>query len=387
MAECKKKVGQGAIQYPCVIEVPEGRREHEGPCKAVEDQASVARRERWERGGEARATLAQTQSRPLSFADANQAHTPSPVPGSRLQPAEHRERHQPKVGEFGEKASEASNCAHPFDATIEDSITGEIYCRECGTLLRPGRVAQEAAQSTLGTFVSTNVTPPDFAPAVGPVIPPINEGDIILYVPDENKPNMAILARVTGPLDSVEGFEANSLMDGSRWAVLGTTGILQVYPSDADPDTLMAELGWPRSAVREDALRRDIEAVVEREMGPTKQREGDQALPVEGNPRRPVQDIIIEAMQESKRVGTERYGQPLKPMNGRDTFQDLVDEARDFFVYGTCLMMERDEILARFERAYSSLMAYLGQAGTTPPEGLTDDLDAVLAWLRGAPQT
>lgn len=384
MAECKKKVGQGAIQYPCVIEVPEGRREHEGPCKAVEDQASVARRERWERGGEARATLAQTQSRPLSFADANQAHTPSPVPGSRLQPAEHRERHQPKVGEFGEKASEASNCAHPFDATIEDSITGEIYCRECGTLLRPGRVAQEAAQSTLGTFVSTNVTPPDFAPAVGPVIPPINEGDIILYVPDENKPNMAILARVTGPLDgSVEGFEANSLMDGSRLAVLGTTGIIQVYPSDANPDALMAELGWPRSAVVEDHP--ITKAEVEENIEPTKQREGDQQLPAEGNPRRPVQDIIIEAMQESKRVGIERYGQPLKPMNGRDTFQDAQEEARDFYVYLTALIEERKEMLERAERAYASI--------TDPgnpfkfPEGLIEDVRLLVLWLRGTPQT
>lgn len=71
---------------------------------------------------------------------------------------------------------------------------------------------------------------------------------------------------------------------------------------------------------------------------PTKQREGDQVLPKAGVDC--VQDIVIDAMIESKRVGTERYGQPLMTFNGRKGLQDIVDEARDFFVYGTMLLRE-----------------------------------------------
>ena len=96
---------------------------------------------------------------------------------------------------------------------------------------------------------------------------------------------------------------------------------------------------------------------------------------------------MADDLGERLRIGIERYGQPLRPMNGRDTIQDAYEEALDLGVYLKTLENERAEVLGRVERAYSSLMAYLGQAGTVPPEGLTDDLDAVLAWLRGAPQT
>lgn len=73
---------------------------------------------------------------------------------------------------------------------------------------------------------------------------------------------------------------------------------------------------------------------------PTKQREGDQRLPDGGSEC--VQDIVIAAMEESKRVGTERYGQPLMTFNGRKGFQDLVEEARDFFVYASMIQREAE---------------------------------------------
>lgn len=80
-------------------------------------------------------------------------------------------------------------------------------------------------------------------------------------------------------------------------------------------------------------------AEVER-LKPTKQREGDQRLPDGGSEC--VQDIVIAAMEESKRVGTERYGQPLMTFNGRKGFQDLVEEARDFFVYASMIQREAE---------------------------------------------
>lgn len=86
---------------------------------------------------------------------------------------------------------------------------------------------------------------------------------------------------------------------------------------------------------------------------PTKQRAGDQALPDGGGEC--VQDIVIAAMEESKKVGTERYGTPLMTFNGRKGFQDLVEEARDFFVYASMIQAEseadRDALVNEVARA------------------------------------
>lgn len=101
---------------------------------------------------------------------------------------------------------------------------------------------------------------------------------------------------------------------------------------------------------------------------PTKQREGDQALPHPGQTGQgSVQDrviaktrqlideygdtgmldvasaeAIIAQAEESKRVGIERYGRPLEPFNGRDSLQDFVDELRDALMYGTQMIMARE---------------------------------------------
>lgn len=91
---------------------------------------------------------------------------------------------------------------------------------------------------------------------------------------------------------------------------------------------------------------------------PTKQRDGDQVLPAGGLDV--VQDEIIAhldhwvesgtmtpedagimrtIMEESKRVGLERYGQYLKTFDGRLNIRDLGDELRDALVYVTKLQM------------------------------------------------
>ena len=97
--------------------------------------------------------------------------------------------------------------------------------------------------------------------------------------------------------------------------------------------------------------------------GPTKQREGDQVLPTQNdgeavqqriiekartlNARGDLRDdqlAVIEAyMAESIEVGTERYGTPLQTFNGRDVLQDIVEEARDLFVYLAQARQARDE--------------------------------------------
>lgn len=326
MADCKKKVGTGTIVYPCVIEIPEGRTAHDGPCKAVEVASSVSARDRWEKGGEARAVLGATQSQPMTFAQTNQAHASTPVPGSHLQPAAYREAHQPKVGDFGEQQGES--CLHPF-AALRAEPDGSSFCQDCGTLLQPPKVAAAqappASQSTLGTFVQQHEQTadiPSLTLAGHPEMPTVEIGSYVPVALDESQP---------------------SFVSQDTAAVI---------------------------------VREQVSAV------PTKQREGDQALPVEGNHRPAVQDLIIEAMHESKRVGTERYGQPLKPMNGRDTLLDAQEEARDLYVYLTALGEERKEISAAAEEVWTSLHDHFG---ADSPQVAA--MRKVCLWLRGTPQT
>ena len=454
MATCTKRVGRGTITYPCVVEVPPGRTEHDGPCAAVENQQSMLARQRYDAPDAvaARATMAAHQSQPLTFAQAHGSpdHPPTPVPGSGLQPAEHRQVHRPVMGEFGAEPIPEPPCQHPF-GSIYTAADGATICAVCNerlkepeepTMPEPSlrafveehqappevlaaraeenaatmraatppisaaevREAQEQMGAALGQAIHAAVTPPTIegaepfpglqaAPPRSPLsIPRLGiqeqpaQAAPVRY-PEELPVGTEIQFHMDGlkrgrivPIEPgwqiPEGFYAVQMDDLSVWAV-SPSAITAVYgeatpPSDPEP----YNGGFMGPA---------LQAPVER-AEPTKQRPGDQQLPNEGNPRPSVQSVIIAMAQASEEVGIERYGQALKPLNGRDTFQDLVDEARDFFVYGTCLMMERDEILQRFERAYSAVFN-LPHQGQESWDALMADLDAVLAWLRGAPQT
>jgi GNAT superfamily N-acetyltransferase len=64
-------------------------------------------------------------------------------------------------------------------------------------------------------------------------------------------------------------------------------------------------------------------------------REGDQALPVEGDG-----DVILELIArqnerilERRKTGIRRYGTPLQRFNGRNVFRDACDEALDLAAY------------------------------------------------------
>jgi hypothetical protein len=128
-------------------------------------------------------------------------------------------------------------------------------------------------------------------------------------------------------------------------------------------------------------------------VAPTKQREGDQTLPVAGVDC--VQDIVIEAMEESKRVGVERYGQTLMTFNGRKGMQDIVDEARDFFVYGTMMLREAeatrevlvDAVAKRLAQIEKGLMeSYAGEINISQitHEAIAEAVvDTIMGWVIG----
>lgn len=123
---------------------------------------------------------------------------------------------------------------------------------------------------------------------------------------------------------------------------------------------------------------------------PTKQREGDQDLPEGGILC--VQDLVIAAMEESKRVGKERYGSPLMTFNGRKGIQDVVEEARDFFVYATQIQAEadaaRDTLVHVMTEALDDLYRKKSDIGEAAIHQWIDafaikGVDAIMGWVVG----
>jgi hypothetical protein len=105
--------------------------------------------------------------------------------------------------------------------------------------------------------------------------------------------------------------------------------------SAAPPDAVsMAERAFRSSAPR----------VVTRLLAPnmpTRTREYDQPLPT-ANDYPAIQNLVIADMEARKQIGIERYGQLLKPFDGRDPLKDLYDELLDGANYVRKLMFERD---------------------------------------------
>lgn len=93
---------------------------------------------------------------------------------------------------------------------------------------------------------------------------------------------------------------------------------------------------------------------------PTKQRAGDQRLPEGG--RECIQDVIIEEMERSKRVGLERYGQTLMTFNGRKGLQDVAEEARDLHVYTAMLAREGEATREELIEVIRELLGDEGQS-------------------------
>jgi len=63
------------------------------------------------------------------------------------------------------------------------------------------------------------------------------------------------------------------------------------------------------------------------------------------NDRPAIADLVIADIIERKRVGTERYGTPLQPFNGRDALIDAYQEALDLVQYLRQEIEERESRL------------------------------------------
>ena len=47
----------------------------------------------------------------------------------------------------------------------------------------------------------------------------------------------------------------------------------------------------------------------------------------------PVWDMVVEDMKQRNEMGTEKYGTPLRPFNGRNSLKDAYQEVLDLAVY------------------------------------------------------
>jgi hypothetical protein len=74
---------------------------------------------------------------------------------------------------------------------------------------------------------------------------------------------------------------------------------------------------------------------------PTKQRPGDQPLPV-ANQHPVIFDLVHVDLEGRKATGISRYGRALQPHNGRDALRDAYEESLDLAAYLRQCLYERD---------------------------------------------
>ena len=92
-------------------------------------------------------------------------------------------------------------------------------------------------------------------------------------------------------------------------------------------------------------------------------------------------------MEESKRVGLERYGSTLMTFNGRKGFQDVLEEARDLFVYLTQVGREAEASRETLIKIVADALGPLGIAGDYEKSGqeLAAEIavDRIMGWVFG----
>ena len=315
---CGKIVEGNAVSYMCTIEAG-----HDGPCAAIENQRSMRERTAWE--AERRATesgLSQFQGTPQTTAQ-RYTENPTDVPETAS------ERVERQHAEARARAAQQAQQARPQVLVDNDDAI------RAGELHNPYDVACQRRDDS------------------GPVLP--EERCFICRPPvvPTSEPERPV--RESCPHDFCHANFAHRHEEGGP--IFEPKVLRPVEEGLGHP--VLPEF---RETVQQVAVEQ-VQREQDREIEPTKQREGDQVLPtptggeyvqdrIIGKIRTLVSrgqiepasaEGIIAQMEESKRVGTERYGTPLQIFNGRDSLQDLVDELRDAFVYGNQMMQSREQ--------------------------------------------
>lgn len=72
----------------------------------------------------------------------------------------------------------------------------------------------------------------------------------------------------------------------------------------------------------------------------------EQPLPV-ANDYPHIHDLVADDLMGRKKLGIERYGQPLQPFNGRKSPQDAYEEMLDFLCYFKQMILEYGNLAPR----------------------------------------
>lgn len=348
-SRCGAMVEKGHIGYPCSrplghTAIPAGDPE---PCYAVEVPSSLGRWQAWD----------ERQQFPLLS-----------IP--------------PSDDEFSVKIA-SGHCENIYEhsAHILNAVDGTgLYCD--GTGIDPSQVVVDPQNY------------PDWLEVYGQPGPTVAQMPILIEVYESASANSPKVSAEMKPM-RIQWWEADRyrVVPSKAWtdAQIASQARLRQF---VDCGPVCEEAGThhtsdPNCVMHESATQEphDVQASdepVEPFVEPTKQRDGDQQLPVGGVDC--VQDIIIEAMQESKRIGIKRYGSPLMTFNGRKGIQDIAEEARDFFVYTSQMVAEADADRGLLiEVVTAALTSYPGQSQVEgDPENVAEQaVNAIIGWVIG----
>lgn len=212
----------------------------------------------------------------------------------------------------------------------------EIYCAACEEISRVG-------SSNCAHHVRCAVVPPWADPNKGkpePLVRGLDRRGVIAELtggksaPGIHDSVLVEIENVSAPPDDAE--RMGSARVGSAFGIVPPLTESSAAPPDA---VSMAERAFRSSAPL--VVTRLIAPNVLTPNMPTRTREHDQPLPT-ANDYPAIQNLVIADMEARKRIGIERYGQLLKPFDGRDPLKDLYDELLDGANYVRKLMFERD---------------------------------------------
>lgn len=356
-ARCGAMVEKGHVGYQCTR--PQGHSsappDDPEPCYAVEVPASLFRWQAWN----------ERQQNPMMTVDGT----------------------EPKVsdGAFTVQII-ASHCENVFLHAAhlyskEEWAEGNHYCD--GTGLRPDEILVDPSEypEWLEVYGSPGPTVAEMpaliqryreASAPSPRISEDKKPLRMQYHAEQDDPVRIVPSKAWEDTQIAAQARARQFMDcGERCLKSGTHDA-------ADPQCVLRPVQGMTLTVNDGPVETSV---------PTKQREGDQPLPIPGVTC--VQDVIIAAMEESKRVGKERYGSTLHTFNGRKTIQDIAEEARDLFIYATQMSVEADaDRDTLIEVVTAALTSYPGQTQLEgdPENAAERAVDAIMGWVAGRPE-
>jgi hypothetical protein len=393
---CEKRVEGQIMSYPCTLDAlhvnvgPEDDRE---PCMTEEVPSSIRKHTLWDVRQQARISgVAETAEQIADQADQDLAaseiaepnHTLTasncmmrPMDSALAKPGDVctvcAQSQRPAVLVANDEALRAGEMHNPYDANCVKWIEGEVtLSSERCYICQPNPEAEPRPSFVTGETERIDV----------------------------EQPKQGIQrVLIQKPLIDAEGFPAD--VEAVHYAMQryegadGRVVLNHMFMGDPEVDTVCrhqfcaepqamhetsADLGFKGQT--SGFTPEEVEQISQIQEEPTKQREGDQVLPKRGD--RVVQDWIIETMEESKRVGTERYGQPLMTFDGRLNIQDLAEELRDAFVYISKMQITAEADRETLVRMVAQAVAAAQQewmADGTPSQIAEVAVDKILDWV------